>query len=251
MMLLIRVPYRVEANFILKSDEVFYQSVPFDSYIKEVFLESGDNVAQGDALLKLDTDNLELELSSVTADLNRFKREAEKARAARALADMRVSEALVAQQQARLELVQWRIGQATLRSPMDGIMVEGDLKERLGAPVNEGEVLFRIARIDRLYVEAEANERDIDDVLMASEGEIAFLSQPESKYPIRINRVEPSAVSKTSENVFLIRTEFLESPETWFRPGMSGVAKLDVGRRSLFYIFTHRTIDFLRMFFWW
>ena len=251
MMLLIRVPYRVEANFILKSDEVFYQSVPFDSYIKEVFLESGDNVAKGDPLLKLDTDNLELELSSVTADLNRFKREAEKARAARALADMRVSEALVAQQQARLELVQWRIGQATLRSPMDGIMVEGDLKERLGAPVNEGEVLFRIARIDRLYVEAEANERDIDDVLMASEGEIAFLSQPERKYPIRINRVEPSAVSKTSENVFLIRTEFLESPETWFRPGMSGVAKLDVGRRSLFYIFTHRTIDFLRMFFWW
>ena len=164
-------------------------------------------------------DNLELELSSVTADLNRYRRRLKGSRC-QGSADT-VSEALVAQQ-ARLELVQWRIGQATLRSPMDGIMVEGDLKERLGAPVNEGEVLFRIARIDRLYVEAEANERDIDDVLMATEGEIAFLSQPDRKYPIRINRVEPSAVSKTSENVFLVRTEFLESPENWFRPGMSG-----------------------------
>jgi len=250
-MILIRVPYRVEANFILKSDEVFYQSVPFDSYIEEVFKEAGDPVNQGDALLKLDTDDLELEQSSIIADLNRFKREAEKARAARQLADMRISEALVEQNQARLELVQWRISQATLKSPIDGIMVEGDLKERLGAPVREGEVLFRIARIDRLYVEAEANERDIDDVLGAVDGEIAFVSQPKEKFPISIDRVEPSAVTKTSENVFLIRTAFLENPESWFRPGMSGVAKLNAGKRSLFYIFTHRTVDFLRMFFWW
>jgi multidrug efflux pump subunit AcrA (membrane-fusion protein) len=157
----------------------------------------------------------------------------------------------VEQNQARLELVQWRISQATLKSPIDGIMVEGDLKERLGAPVREGEVLFRIARIDRLYVEAEANERDIDDVLGAVDGEIAFVSQPKEKFPISIDRVEPSAVTKTSENVFLIRTAFLENPESWFRPGMSGVAKLNAGKRSLFYIFTHRTVDFLRMFFWW
>ncbi len=250
-LILIRVPYRVEANFILKSDEVFYQSVPFDSYIKEVFKEAGDSVNQGDPLLKLDTDDLELEQSSIIADLNRFKREAEKARASRQLADMRISEALVEQNQARLELVQWRISQAMLKSPIDGIMVEGDLKERLGAPVREGEVLFRIARIDRLYVEAEANERDIDDVIGAVDGEIAFVSQPKKKFPITVDRVEPSAVTKTSENVFLIRSAFLETPETWFRPGMSGIAKLDAGKRSLFYIFTHRTVDFLRMFFWW
>jgi hypothetical protein len=32
---------------------------------------------------------------------------------------------------------------------------------------------------------------------------------------------------------------------------MSGVCKLPVEKRTLFWIFTHRTVDFLRMFFWW
>ena len=208
---LIHVPYRVEANFILKSDEAYYQSVPFDSYIESVFKEAGDVVAAGEPVLKLDTDSLELEEASVLADLNRFRREAEKARASRQLADMRISEALEAQNQAQLELIQWRIQQATLTSPIDGLLVEGDLKERLGAPVGEGEVLLRIARIDQLYVEANSDERDVDEILTAETGEIAFVSQPKVKFPVAIVRVEPSAVAKTGENVFVVRADFVLS----------------------------------------
>jgi len=36
----------------------------------------------------------------------------------------------------------------------------------------------------------------------------------------------------------------------WWRPGMAGVAKIHVGHRSFLWILTHRTVDFLRMFFW-
>ena len=42
----------------------------------------------------LDTVELELEASSATADLARYQREAEKARAAKNLADMRIAQAL-------------------------------------------------------------------------------------------------------------------------------------------------------------
>jgi hypothetical protein len=31
---------------------------------------------------------------------------------------------------------------------------------------------------------------------------------------------------------------------------MSGVAKLNVGKRTFFWIISHRTVDFLRMYFW-
>jgi hypothetical protein len=37
----------------------------------------------------------------------------------------------------------------------------------------------------------------------------------------------------------------------WWRPGMSGIAKLDVGRRRIIWIATHRTIDFFQMLMWW
>lgn len=250
-LLIIHLPYRVESSFILKSEEAYFQSVPFDSYIEAVYKEAGDTVSVGEPVLKLDTDSLELEESSVLADIIRFRREAEKARANRQLADMRIAEALEAQNQAQLELIRWRIGQATLTSPIDGLLVEGDLKERLGAPVREGEVLLRVARIDQLFVEAESDERDIDEILRADTGEIAFVSQPKRKFPVKIERIEPSAVAKSGENVFLIRADFVNPPESWFRPGMSGVCKLDAGDRSLFWILTHRTVDFFRMFFWW
>jgi hypothetical protein len=32
---------------------------------------------------------------------------------------------------------------------------------------------------------------------------------------------------------------------------MSGVAKINVGQRSLLWVLTRRTVDFLRMFLWW
>jgi hypothetical protein len=32
---------------------------------------------------------------------------------------------------------------------------------------------------------------------------------------------------------------------------MSGIAKLDVGRRRIIWIATHRTIDFFQMLMWW
>ncbi len=32
---------------------------------------------------------------------------------------------------------------------------------------------------------------------------------------------------------------------------MTGVCKLNVGKRPIVWIFTRRTVDFLRMFLWW
>jgi len=36
----------------------------------------------------------------------------------------------------------------------------------------------------------------------------------------------------------------------WWRPGMGGSARIDAGDRPLIWVLTHRTIRFLREFFW-
>lgn len=247
----VRVHFRVEGNFNLRSDEVAYLTTPFDGYIHNVFVRPGDTVTNGSPLLSLDTSELELEESAALADLNRYLREAEKARAAKALAEMRISQALADQSKARLDLVRYRLDRAVIKSPFAGVVAEGDLRERLGAPVKQGEPLFKIARTDTLYVEAEINERDVHEILGRATGEIAFVSQPKLKYPIRIVAIEPAAVSKTAGNVFLVRCAFDGGPQPWWRPGMSGVCKLSVEKRTLFWILTHRTVDFLRLWLWW
>jgi multidrug resistance efflux pump len=247
----VKVPYRVEGNFLLKSDDVAFLTAPYDGFISDVHVRPGDVVEPGGALLALDTADLELEESASMADLNRNQREAEKARAAQSLAEMRIAEALAAQSEARLNLVRHRLAQAVIRTPFKGVVVEGDLRERLGAPVKQGDALSKIARVDTLYVEAKVSERDIQDILGRDRGEIAFVSQPKLKYPVRIERIEPAAFPENEGSVFLVRCVFEEGIETWWRPGMGGLCKLNVDNRTLFWIFTHRTVDVLRMWFWW
>ena len=247
----LRVPYRVEGNFVLRSDHLVYLAAPFDGYIDQAFVRPGDVVKAGDPLLKLKTGEIELEESYALADVNRYQREAEKARAAGLLAEMRIAEAMANQAAARLELVRHRLQQAAIKSPFAGVVIEGDLRDRLGSPVKTADVLMKVAQIDTLYIEAEINERDVHEILGQEGGEIAFVAQPKHTFPMRITTVEQAAVPKPDGNVFLVRCALEQRPESWWRPGMSGVCKINVGRRSLWWILTHRTVDFLRLKLWW
>ena len=65
-------------------------------------------------------------------------------------------------------------------------MVSGDLQDRLGAPVKQGSVSIRVARIDKLHIEAGSLRADIHELLESSAGEIAFASEPKLKFPVSI-----------------------------------------------------------------
>src|SRR5260221_5609116 len=152
-----------------------------------VTVRPDDPVNAGAAVLSLDTADLQLEEASSVADYNRYLREAEKSRAeaenARpgkppSLAEMRIALALADQAKARLDLARYRLSQAQLKSPFDGVVVEGDLRQRVGAPLKQGEALFKIARIDTQYAEAEINERDVHEILTKTAGQVAFVAQP-------------------------------------------------------------------------
>jgi RND family efflux transporter MFP subunit len=246
-----RLPYRVEAPFILRSDDVKYMPAAHDGYIDHVEVRVGDHVDEGDLLLTLDTRELLLEESAAIANLNRYSREAEKARAEKALAEMKISTALVAQAQAQLELIRYKLEHSDVRAPFAGIVVEGELDELQGAPVNKGDVLFKVARLERMYVEFEINERDVHELENGFPGEISFVSQPHLEFPVTLERVDPVSQANEEGNTFLGRGVLPEENAEWWRPGMSGIAKIDVGSRNVLWILTHRTIDFFRMLLWW
>ena len=164
---------------------------------------------------------------------------------------MRIARALADQAKAQLDLVRYHLSHAKLRAPLTGIVVEGDLKELLGAPVKKGDVLFKVARIEKMYAELEIDERDVHEVATQASGEIAFVSRPNLKFPIRVERLDPIALTREEGNVFLVRGVLSEEVARWWRPGMSGVAKINVDKRNVLWILTHRTMDFLRIFLWW
>jgi multidrug resistance efflux pump len=211
----------------------------------------GDEVKEEQLLLQMDKNDLLLEEAELLAEKNRYSRETEKARASNELADMRIAEAIYQQTLARLELVRYRLQQVEIKAPFTGIIVEGNQIERIGFPVSQGDILFKIARLDSCFAELEVPESEVHHVKVSREGEIALASKPQETYPLVISRLEPAAVVKESGNAFIAHCEFPEEIPPWWRPGMTGLAKLEAGQKSLLWIFTHRTMDFLRLKLWW
>jgi multidrug efflux pump subunit AcrA (membrane-fusion protein) len=143
------------------------------------------------------------------------------------------------------------LAQADIVAPFAGVLVEGDLKERRGSPVRQGDILMKIAQLEGLSMQLKVDERDIHYVAGETIGEIAFASQPKLKFPIVIERIEPAARADAEGNTVIVRCRPEGEQPDWWRPGMTGIAKLDCGDRKLIWIFSRRTIDFLRMFLWW
>lgn len=251
LLFLVRVHYRVEGNFILRSDEAEYLTAPFDGYIDQVFVRAGDIVTNGQPLLALNRSELLLDQASAQADVARYSREAEKAQATGDISDMRINDALAKQAQAQLDLATYHLDNAVIRAAFNGVVVQGDLRERIGSPVKQGDVLYEVSRIDTLFAEAQIPERDVKEVLGSTKGQIAFVTLPKLKFPVTVQMVEPAAVTEKDGNVFLVRLKPDNGSLAWWRPGMTGLCKLSAGKHTLFWILTHRTVDFLRMKLWW
>ncbi len=246
-----RGEHRVKAPFILKSQALAQLPAPFEGYIESVHYRIGDQVVKGQPLLALDTRELRLQEAAAIAERSRHLGEAQQAESAGALAQMRIARAEGDRAEAQLALALHRLGQAEVRAPFDGFVVEGDLRERIASPVKQGEVLIKVAQLDHMYAEMKVPEREIVNLREGSGGTLAFASRPKDKFPLIVERIEPVAETTEEGNVFIVRCALPAEAAVWWRPGMSGIARIDAGRRSLLWIYTHRTADFIRLKLWW
>jgi hypothetical protein len=72
---------------------------------------------------------------------------------------------------------------------------------------------------------------------------------PGERLDFTVSRISPMALTLEGRTAFEIEAAFGQPP-AGLRPGLSGVAKIDVGTRSLGWVATHRIGDWLRMATW-
>lgn len=247
---LVRIEHKVRAPFLLKTDAAAQSTAPFAGYIDEVRYHLGDFVKQGQVLVTLDRRELLLEEANALAGRDKNEREARAYEAQGKLAEALMAKSAQEQDEAKLAIVRHRLAMTEIRAPFDGIVVEGDLRERLSSPVQVGERLFKIVQVRDLLGQLQVDERDIGYLSQGRSGELAFASRPADKFAVKIERFEPVAEVRPEGNVFVLRVNVLGEPQDWWRPGMSGICKVNAGKRSLLWILTHRTIETIRMWLW-
>lgn len=244
--------YKVEASAQMTTDATRLVSAQFDSRVEEVSVTAGDLVKAGALLAVLDTRDLRQQELEAAAERKRYEAEAGKQRADDNLAEMEVAMARMAQSEARLVRLQDYIAHGRNVAPFDGVVVEGERKDLQGMPVKKGDPLFRIAQVKDLYAQLHVAERDVRDIRPGAKGELTLLSRPDQKIPFELSAVIPVAQVKGQEgNQFMLTAKLLVPAEDWWRPGMTGLARVEVGERNVTWVFTHRLVDALRMKLWW
>jgi RND family efflux transporter MFP subunit len=245
-----RKEFTVEGAFTVKTDAMAHLASPFEGHIDRALVQPGDTVSEGQPLLALDVRELLLQKEAAAAERERHAADALKAESTGDVAGLRIARARESQARAQMQLVNDRLARAELKAPFDGVVVEGDLRERIAAPVQKGDLLLKLARIEDLYLVVDVPESDIQHIREQATGRAAFASQPGRKFAFVVDRIEPVARAREASGVFQVRCRFTDPAPDWWRPGMSGVARIDAGRRTLLWIYTRRTADFLRMWWW-
>jgi RND family efflux transporter MFP subunit len=241
--------YRVTARGVMEARVQRAATAPFGGYVRDAPVRAGDVVRAGQVLAVLDDRELRLERTKLESQRDQLERQRALALAQGNAAQIRIVAAQVDQAVARLGLVEDQLGKTRLLAGFDGIVVTGDLSQSLGAPVEKGQVLFEIAPLDAYRLTVEVDERDIGDVVVGQQGQLRLASAPFVATPFTVEKIVPVATARDGRNFFRVEAGLADAPAR-LRPGMEGVAKIDVDRRRLAVIWTRPVLDWARLTVW-
>ena len=223
---------------------------PHQGYIAEAYVRAGDQVRDGDLLAQLDDRDLRLEQRKWQSQCAQLLKEYRKALAGSDRAEVAILNAKRSQAEAQLRLVEQQMARTTLVAPFSGLVVKGDLNQALGSPVKRGEVLYEVAPTDAYRVVLKVDDRDIGLVSRGQQGQLKLSGIPDKPINITIDRLTPVSTTEGGRNYFRVEA-VMDSHSDLMRPGMQGIAKIEIGQEKLIWIWTRRLVDWVRLLAWY
>lgn len=242
--------YRVSANARIEGEIQRALTAPFQGYVRETGHRAGDIVKKGQVLARLDDRDLRLERVRVQAQREQHSKQFREAMAKRDRTQVRLVASQIEQVEAQLAFVDEQLSRMEIIAPFDGVLVSGDLTQALGAPLERGQVLFEIAPLEGYRVVLQVDERSIGDVAIDQRGQLVLASMPGEHLPVVVRKITPVTTAKDGRNFFRVEASLRTDPGARLRPGMEGVAKLEVDDRRLVWIWTRELVNWIRLKLW-
>lgn len=241
--------YRVDGDATVEGLARRAVVAPYDGFIKNSRVRAGDAVSEGDMLASLEDNDLILERLKHVTERDQRVHEYDKALATRELAAVNVISTQIKQAEAQIHLIDEQISRVTLRSPISGLVISGDLSQMIGTAVQRGSVLFEIAPLNAYRVVLAIDEHEIGQIEAGQHGELAVTALPDRRLPFVVDKVTPIAEAKAGKNVFRVEGR-IDGDASRLRPGMEGLGKVTIGRRSLAWIWFHPVTNWAQLAFW-
>jgi biotin carboxyl carrier protein len=245
--------YRVGATMELLPRERRTISMPFDGTLGALSpgAEAGAKVTKGQVLAEVDTRELTLALLEARSQVVQYEKQADEALKKGEMAEVVQVRARAEQARARTDLLRSQLERSRLTAPIDGTIIAGDLKGKVGSAVRVGERLFEVAGTDDLEVVAMVDDRDIAYIREGQTGEVSPKAAPDLAVAFVVERIVPASQAKEGQNVFEVRGRLTEPLPAGLLPGVQGQARFNTQRRSLAWIASRRIVDQARVWLWW
>jgi hypothetical protein len=240
------IPWRIGADCRVLPEKKRVLAAPFDAQLKTSKARPGDAVRAGDVLAELDHRDLKLKEAELAAARERALRQRNRLMSNEGegadFASAQVADFEVRAVSEELELVRRKLSMLTIKAPIDGVIVEGDLRRAEGQPVAQGKRLYEVAPLDRMILEIGVPDRDISRVRPDLRIKARLDALPSARIESAIDRVHPQSEQRSGKNLFLC-----EAPATLrggagdtLRPGMSGRVAIAADPMPLAWVLGHR-----------
>ena len=223
---------------------------PFDGFIQESKINAGDAISKGDILVSLDDEQIQLTRNKLKSQ--RFEKLNEY-RQALSIGDRNQSEILkaqTAQVEGSIAEIEILIEQSELKSPISGWVIAGDVSRSIGAQVEKGEVLFRVAPLNSYRAMLQISESDVRFIKKSQVAILKLFALPGSAMEIEVSRLSPLYEDSDGHIYYLAEASIDNTVVDKLRPGMEGLAKVNVGQYPLIWHFFHHFVDWVRIQAW-
>jgi multidrug resistance efflux pump len=155
----------------------------------------------------------------------------------------------IEQADAQIHLVDEHLSRARLTAPFDGLIIAGDLTQSIGGSLQRGQEVFQVAPLDSYRVVLDVDETQIADIVLNQNGQLVVSSLPGDNFPLVVNKITPVSKAHDGHNSFKVEARLTDTP-AGLRPGMRGVAKIDIDQRRMVWIGTRSFLDWARLTLW-
>jgi RND family efflux transporter MFP subunit len=221
----IPLPYRISCDCTIQPVKRRFLAAPYDGILDHADVKLGDLVSENDVLAHMDDGNLRIELSGLQAELAAAKKKRDSALAQGEVAQSQIARSEMRRHQAQIDLVNEKLKNLEIRSPIDGMVVAGDLEKAEGAPLEMGQTVFEVAPLDRMLVEVAIEQSEIGYARPGMPVDIKLNAFPFQSWEGTVKNICPSTEIVNDKAVFVAEVE-IANQELKLKPGMEGTAKV-------------------------
>jgi multidrug resistance efflux pump len=191
-------------------------------------------------LLTLDARELTLERDKWASEMAQLDKQYREALSKDEAVPIMITRAKLETAQSQHELALQQLERSTLRAPIDGVVLTGDLTQSVGMPLKRGQELMTIAPDRGWRVVAEVDEQEIDAVREGQSAQALFAAVAGAEpLTFALTRIAPVATQAEGRNVFEVEGTPPASADV-LRPGMRGVVRIEIGEKTLGLIWWER-----------